>query len=114
MRINLSAKASLRCQVASMLILSTQREFAVVLGVEASPTGQIWCVGQTDVIQDGLASMTGYSRQKVNSITKAMEWEVFSAAIGLTLLSGVVMLQQDGVCRRPQKRTLWRRILILT
>jgi len=42
MRINLSAKASLRYQVASMLILSTQGEFAVVPGVEASPTGKIW------------------------------------------------------------------------
>lgn len=75
LRINLSANASLRYQVASMLIFNTLGEFMAVLGVEASPTSKAWRVGQTDVTQDELASMIGYSRQKVNSIMKAMEEE---------------------------------------
>lgn len=75
LRINLSANASLRFQVASMLIFNTLGEFMAVLGVEASPTAQAWRVGQTDVTQDELASMIGYSRQKVNSVMKAMEEE---------------------------------------
>ncbi|MEP0068681.1 Crp/Fnr family transcriptional regulator [Pyruvatibacter sp.] len=75
LRINLNTMTSLRCQVASMLIFNTLSEFVVLLGVPASPGSKAWRVGQTDITQDELGSMIGYSRQKVNNVMKEMEAE---------------------------------------
>ncbi|WOF72785.1 hypothetical protein QMT40_000407 [Parvibaculaceae bacterium PLY_AMNH_Bact1] len=47
-----------------MLIFNTLGEFAVVLGIEASPIEKAWRVGQPDITQDELASVIGYSRQR--------------------------------------------------
>ncbi len=63
LRINASAMTSLRCQVASMLIFNNLGEF-VALGFEASPIGKAWRVGETDITQDELASVIGYSLQR--------------------------------------------------
>lgn len=75
LRMNLTAMTSLRCQLAAMLIFNTLGEFAAVLGIAATPYAKSWRVGQTDVTQDELASMIGYSRQKVNNVMKDMEAE---------------------------------------
>lgn len=94
--------------MASMLIFNTLGEFMSVLGVEASPTGKTWRVGQTDVTQDELASMIGYSRQKVNSIMKAMEEEGILRRHGrLTEITNYLLLA-DVLDEEGALNSLWR------
>ncbi|MGD1934357.1 MAG: Crp/Fnr family transcriptional regulator [Candidatus Phaeomarinobacter sp.] len=101
LRMNLTAMTSLRCQVASMLIFNTLGEFVVLLGLPPSPSTMAWRVGQTDITQDELASMIGYSRQKVNNVMKEMEAEGILQRKGrmteiLNYLSLMKVLEEAG------------------